>query len=71
MMDRRELERRVAIQMELRRRRNLEMTRYGIVNMEREVVRVIQDDGSGNFVEVRGTPSILVPEALEKVVSIV
>lgn len=68
-MDRRELERLVAIKMELRRRRNLEMTRYGIVNMQREVIRVIQDDGSGNFVEVRGTPSILVPEALEKVVS--
>ena len=69
MTSRAELERLLAIKLEQKRRRGLGMTKYGIVNMDREVIRVIQDNGEGKFVEIDDEPSILVPEALEKIIS--
>ena len=69
MSSRAELERLLAVKLEQKRRLGRGLTRYGIVNMNREVVRVIKDNGGGEFMEVDEEPSILVPETLEKVVT--
>ena len=67
-MNRAAVELKIRVLQEIRARASRGMTRYGIVDMNKNVIRVIQDDGTGEFKEVDGRPSVLVPESLERVV---
>jgi len=68
-MKRVELEKKAAAALELKRRRLAQLTVYGIYDPVDGLVRCIQDDGTGVFVEVDKKPSINVPIKLEKVIT--
>lgn len=71
--ERRILEEKVAIKLELKKRKrrklNKEFSCYGIVNMNREVIRVWQDSVNGLTLVDDKEPTILIPEILEKLVT--
>lgn len=60
---------RAAAALEVKRRRIERMTRFGIVDNNKELIKVIHDDGSGEFAVINERPDILVPAALERVVT--
>lgn len=68
-MLRADLERKAAAALELKKRRLKELTVYGIYHPEDGLIRCIQDDGTGNFVEVDKKPTFGVPLKLEPVVT--
>lgn len=71
--ERRIIEEKVAIKLELKKRKrkrlNKEFSCYGIVNMNREVIRVWQDSVNGLTLVDDKEPTILIPEILEKLVT--
>lgn len=72
--ERQQRERQVAAIIEQRRRKLVEshkqLTVYGIVCPIEGLLRCIQDDGTGNYVEVDKEPIQLVPVKLEKLITI-
>ena len=56
--------------MEIKRRRNKEMTVYGIYSPSGELLRCVQDNGKGEFVTVDKRPVVKVPEKLERFVTV-
>ena len=65
-----ELERKVAIKRELKKRRALNETVYGIVCPNDGLLRCWQRNPEGEFVGVDKTPQVMVPVKLEKILTV-